>query len=444
MFRSVAISLLLLSALPAVAGTRPHYGGILRVDTQADPWQEPDGIARRLVFDTLTRTDDSGAVLPALATRWESQNADRRWQFWLRQGVHFHDGTPLTADAVVASLSQSCRNNCLWSAVRAVGDSVIFTSDSPGPQLPAALARSMYGIMRQDASQVADGTGPFRVAGSTNGVLSLAANEDSWQGRPFLDTVEIRSGRSLRDQWLDLSVGRADIIEVPPGSIRQAQQEHLSLLISRPAEFLALSISPNGPLRADQIRQVAALAVDRAALYQVVFQKQGKVTASLLPEELTGYAFLFPTERDAENAHLSRTQAASAPLILAADSSDASMQLAAQRIALNLHEGGLNVQFSPQPNKAGADLLLRRIHLEATGAAAGLAEILSVFGEGESENGSDPAALYRVERAFLLKHTIVPLLYLPRAYAVSGRVRDLRLSGDGLPIISDASLEGSK
>ena len=45
-----------------------------------------------------------------------------------------------------------------------------------------------------------------------------------------------------------------------------------------------------------------------------------------------------------------------------------------------------------------------------------------------------PAGLYRVEREFLETHTLIPLLYLPRAYAVGGRVRDLRLSPDGVPL----------
>jgi hypothetical protein len=40
-------------AASACAGTRPHYGGTLRIETQGDPWQMPDGIARRLVLDTL-------------------------------------------------------------------------------------------------------------------------------------------------------------------------------------------------------------------------------------------------------------------------------------------------------------------------------------------------------------------------------------------------------
>jgi len=53
-----------------MAHTRPHYGGTLHVETQADPWQAADSIGRRLVFDSLTRVDEPGGVQPALAVRW--------------------------------------------------------------------------------------------------------------------------------------------------------------------------------------------------------------------------------------------------------------------------------------------------------------------------------------------------------------------------------------
>jgi hypothetical protein len=52
-----------------------------------------------------------------------------------------------------------------------------------------------------------------------------------------------------------------------------------------------------------------------------------------------------------------------------------------------------------------------------------------------------PAGLYRIERDFLESHTLIPLLDLPRAYAVGGRIRDLHLSPDGTPQLSAASLE---
>ena len=140
MFRPfVTSSLVVCLALTAGARTRSHYGGALRIETQGDPLRVPGGIARKLVFDGLTRLDQSGAVLPALAVRWEPQDENHRWQFWLRPGVRFHDGAPLTSAAVAASLSQSCGRECPWAELNAVGNSLVFTSDSVMPELRREL-----------------------------------------------------------------------------------------------------------------------------------------------------------------------------------------------------------------------------------------------------------------------------------------------------------------
>jgi len=52
-----------------------------------------------------------------------------------------------------------------------------------------------------------------------------------------------------------------------------------------------------------------------------------------------------------------------------------------------------------------------------------------------------PASLYKIERQILDAHMVIPLLYLPCAYGVGGRVRDLRLRADGSPLLAGASLE---
>ncbi|MGB6868612.1 MAG: ABC transporter substrate-binding protein, partial [Acidobacteriaceae bacterium] len=100
--------MLLVLALGAQARTRPHYGGTLRIETQGDPWQMPDGLARRLVLDSLTTVGATGIAQPALALNWTSQNADHRWEFTLRPGVRFQDGAPLTGESVVAALNDVC------------------------------------------------------------------------------------------------------------------------------------------------------------------------------------------------------------------------------------------------------------------------------------------------------------------------------------------------
>jgi peptide/nickel transport system substrate-binding protein len=405
-------------------------------------------LARRLVLDGLTAPDANGVVSPALAVEWQSDGNDHRWQFRLRQGVHFHDGSPLSAAAVVMALNVACAANCPWTTVRAVNSAVIFTSDSPMPNLPALLASDAYlvALTRTADAQTPVtpiGTGPFQFASSNNGTLTLTANESCWQGRPFVDEITIAGNRPIREQWLDLSVGRADIAEVPPQDLRQAQQQHIAVLVSPPVELLALEVSDSGALANAVLRAAIAQAVDRGALSNVIFQKQGEITASLLPQSLTGYAFLFPADRDLRKANELRGGLTPPPLTLAAEG-DPAMQLAAQRIALNLREAGFNVQVANAHNAPHADLALRKLPLDGADPAAALETLLRDAGENFPVAGRNPTALFRAEHDVLELKTLIPLLDLPRAWAIGSRVRDLRLRSDGTPDLASASLEGTQ
>ena len=89
--------------------------------TSLDPAysSQADSFARRsltlLMFDTLVTLDESGRVQPSLAASWQASSGNssgsssgnsggnQRWQFRIRHGVKFHDGTPLTAEIAAAS-----------------------------------------------------------------------------------------------------------------------------------------------------------------------------------------------------------------------------------------------------------------------------------------------------------------------------------------------------
>jgi MarR-like DNA-binding transcriptional regulator SgrR of sgrS sRNA len=435
-------------AIPLMARTRPHYGGTLRVETAGDAWDRQSGFARRLVYDGLTQLDANEAVRSALGVTWEADSTHHRWQFRLRAGVHFQDGTALTSIAVAASLASSCSTDCPWTSVRAVGPMVVFTSDNPMPNLPALLAGDQFLIGLTATSEGKTpgnsiGTGPFQVNGFNNGILTLTANENCWSGRPFADAIEIRVHRTVRDQWLDLSMGRADVVEVPAEQLRQAQQEKMNLLISPPLTLLALEVSDSGALANLKLRGAIAAAVDRSALFNVIFQKQGAVTASLLPQQVSGYAFLFPADRDLNKAHELRGGLGTGQLTLGTDG-DGTMQLAAQRIALNLHEAGFNVQVV---NAAAQhpDLSLRKLQISADDPAAAMEQVLSTAsGVYTPVAAESPSALFKAESTALDEKRVIPMLDLPRAYASGPRVRDLRLRADGSPDLANTSLEDAR
>ena len=440
--RRFAISCMIAGMAVSAAGrTRPHYGGTLHVETAGDAWDRENGLARRLVYNGLTQVSATGAVEPALAVTWESDNDNHRWQFRLRTGVHFHDGTPLTSTAVVASLTASCTADCPWTAVRAAGALVVFTGESPMPNLPALLSADQFlivltGTVDGKTPGNSIGTGEFQVSGFNNGALSLTANENCWSGRPFADAIEIRVHRPVREQWLDLTMGRADVVEVPPDMLRQAQQGKLNVLMSGPLTLLALEVTDAGALANARLRGAIAAAVDRSALYNVIFQKQGAITASLLPQQLTGYSFLFSGDRDLNKAHELRGGLATGTLTLST-SDDGAMQLAAQRIALNLREAGFNVQVVSSQH---ADLRLREFEIALESPAAALEQVLRSAGKDAPVLAESPSAAYEAERTALEQKKLVPLLDLPRAFAYGARVRDLHLRADGMPDLPDASL----
>jgi peptide/nickel transport system substrate-binding protein len=314
------------------------------------------------------------------------------------------------------------------------------------PNLPSLLAENHFLIELTDAGEgkapaCCIGTGPFQL---TQGFpKTLVANENYWGGRPFVDKVEILTNKSIRDQWLDLSVGRADIVEVPAEQIRLAQQQHLTVIASPPVTLIALAVADSGVLSNPNLRAAIALAVDRSALSNVIFQKQGEVTASLLPNSLTGYSFLFPTELDLNKAHELRGGLPAPTLTLAAENNP-TMQLAAQRIALNLHEVGFNVQVVNAATAQHKDLALLELALSSSQPQSALESMLRGVGVATPVLENTPAGLYKTEREFLDTHTLIPLLYLPRVYAISGRVRDLRLSADGSPLLADVSLQDAQ
>jgi len=331
--------------------------------------------------------------------------------------------------------------------VHAVGSSVVFTTDAPMPNLPALLAGDSFLIAYPASINPAPGsllgppigTGAFQYESFAGGILTLIASDSCWEGRPFLDKIEVEGRKSIRDQGLDLSVGRADVVEVPAEELRHAQQDHLTVLQSPPVSLLALAVADSGALSNPNLRSAIALSIDRSSLSNVIFQRQGEITGSLLPSALTGYSFLFATDRDVNKAHELRGGLTPPALTISAQGG-AAMQLAAQRIALNLRETGFNVQVAANPSQH-TDLVLLRLTLASNQPQAALEFLLRDVGVATPVLDQTPAALFKTERDFLDTHTLIPLLYLPRAYAVSGRVRDLHLSADGVALLAGASLE---
>src|SRR5208282_2077126 len=114
--------------------------------------------------------------------------------------------------------------------------------------------------------------------------------------------------------------------------------------------------------------------------------------------------------------------------------------LASQRIALNLKEAGFNAQEVNPGGTPHADLMLRMIPLEGGEPSAVLESVSRSVAASAIPADAGPASLYKTERDFLERHTLIPLVDLPRAYASGTLVRDLALDADGMPDLAGASL----
>jgi peptide/nickel transport system substrate-binding protein len=425
------------------AATRPHYGGTLRIQLRAplaslDPAETVASSAGQsaqehiaaLIFDPLVRLDEKGAAQPALALTWQHAPDFKSWQFTLRSYIKFHDGTPFNAAKAVESLLKIADPH--WR-VRAEGnDSLVFESDSPLPNLPAELAQMRYAIAHGSGNTIS-GTGPFRVTSWQPGKqLALKANDDYWDARPYVDSIEIALGRSLHDQMVDLELGRADVIEIGPEQARNAAQEGKRVAASSPNEVFALVFNQEKALvRDERLRESIACALDRVAINNVLLQKQGEPSGALLPQWISGYAFLFPAAHNLERALQLRGEImVPATLVLEYDFSDPLARTVAERVAVNARDARINMQALGENLSArggSVDLQLVRVRFasqDAPTALSNVAAALSPAGVPEARAASTAAEVYRAESVMLNGYQIIPIAQVPEVWGLSGRVKN--------------------
>ena len=274
--------------------------------------------------------------------------------------------------------------------------------------------------------------GPFRVAAwDPMKSVALEANDAFPAGRPYLDRVEIQMNRSARDQSLDFELGKADIVELPLPDVRRIQQQGARISESSPCLLLALVFESN---RAglDRIRQALALAIDRPAIRNVLLQKQGEISGALLPQWLSGYAFLFPSGRDLAKAKALGTP--NTPVSLAWDARNPLLPPIAQRIIVDGAEAGVALRATTEP---GGDVRLVALRIASDDAA----EALRLLG---GSRAGDPQHLYEAERALIDSHRLIPLFHIPVAYEMSLAVQAWSTSPVGNWRLEDVWLEAVK
>ncbi|MDG9718775.1 ABC transporter substrate-binding protein [Streptomyces sp. DH24] len=267
-------------------------------------------LSRWSTAETLVKLDADGDAVPALATKW--QQSGRSWTFEIRDGVTFHDGSELTAEAVVRSLTRAASAapkprilDGVELTARARGDSVVVTTAEADPLVPQRLSSPQLSILAAKAYRgktvdpVGAGTGPFeltKVVGTSS--ASLDRYDGYWGRRaksPGIDVTFVPDGTA---RAAALRSGEADIVEAVPVSQAALLDQDLITEVPMPRTNTLYLNTEKGAFRSPALRAAAREAIDAESIVKGVYEGRADVAEGLLGPALPWAAGLRgPVER---------------------------------------------------------------------------------------------------------------------------------------------------
>ena len=237
----------------------------------------------RSVYDTLVESDSEGRIVPALLERWEVSENGLVWRFYLRSGVRFHNGQPLTARDVEASVvrlqGEDSPRAGEFAAIQVINvideQTLELVLSAPYAPLLSSLASGWAAIVPRalieeghDFSLHPVGSGPFRFdEWVQDGKIVLSKNADYWkEGAPALEGVvfNILTENAIRVQAL--LNGDIDVLDVIEPTDLPIFEESPEIRVTRALSSLAMVIPLNTshPLLGDiLVRQAIGHAIDR-------------------------------------------------------------------------------------------------------------------------------------------------------------------------------------
>jgi hypothetical protein len=192
------------------------------------------------------------------------------------------------------------------------------------------------------------------------------------------------------------------------------------------------------------LRDALALSVQRGSIRSVLLQGAGQPAGGLLPNWISGYEFVFPTDADLSRARQEREQGRNAAAwTLGYDGNDSISRLLAERIVLNAKDAGLSLQPNTSAS-ATTDLRLVRIPLISVDPWIALANAAAAAGIQVKNRSGSLEDLYAAEQAVLATQRIIPLVHLPASYAASTTLKNWAVRLDGNWSLDNAWLESGK
>lgn len=274
----------------------------------------PGWILAGYIFDTLLWEDETGEPMPWLASAWNHSEDGVTWRFTIREGVKFHDGTPLTADDVKFTFDylttgpgegqSALVSNLGLKSVEVQGNDVVFTLNEPSATFEERVAMRVLITPRhiwesvQDPAAYRDpkaliGSGPYKLASydEAAGTYLYEANQDFYLGTPFVRRLELIPAN---DELVALQRGEIDVAGLSEDPVPAAQ---LNAFDSNPRYgkleqagdwnlALHFNLGRGFPYDRVEFRQAMAYAIDRKDLVDRILFGRGQPasTGGLAPE----------------------------------------------------------------------------------------------------------------------------------------------------------------
>jgi peptide/nickel transport system substrate-binding protein len=301
--KTIAAFLVLATVAGCFAGTTGEAGeqrlrlGLANAPKRhMSPYTDDASIATLVgAAETLVQVGPTGTVTPALAESWSTVDSSTV-RLRLRHGVAFHDGTPLTAAAAAAALTNATRakpvpralTSVQLTATAADAMTLDLRTAKPDPVLLHRLASPQLAVLAPKAYErdpgspdpVGAGTGPYRLA-AVQGTSSATLHrfDAYWGGRPELAGLDVRFLPDGSARVGALRTGEVDVVTAVP----VAQVPHLGdrVLIEIPLPrtvSLYLAGRTGRPFADSALRAAVRAAADPAAIVAGVYE--GKVDAA--------------------------------------------------------------------------------------------------------------------------------------------------------------------
>ena len=295
------------TAAPAPAAQSPEQGGEIVYGLEAETGGGWCPSTARLaisgievaaaIYDTLTVPNSKGEYVPYLAESVEPNADFTQWTITLRDGITFHDGTALDANAVAQNFEAYRSSALIGAALKNITNVTVdsptqltVTTGVPWVAFPSFLfLDGRFSIVAP--AQLADpgtcaenliGTGPFKLESRTiNQELVAVRNPDYWQEDargnqlPYLDKITFRPVAEANQRVNSLQGGQLDVIHTSDGQQVDALDQladQYTLMKEKPGRrevryYLMNTAKP--PLDDLNARKAVAMAIDRDAINEL-------------------------------------------------------------------------------------------------------------------------------------------------------------------------------